>query len=103
VSYLADALTNFTWTSCQAFELAGYVFANDATSPDGAQEYAVLRNRNGEFVQIESITFSWCSEAQATALIERALAGQFDGNHFGVVAACRFQTPDVHGSCQFCS
>lgn len=36
-------------------------FLNDSFSEDGAQEYAVVRNGR----QIESITFSWCSRAEA--------------------------------------
>ena len=40
---LARKLTELTWTGCTAFELEGYLFLNDSTSLDGAQEYAVLK------------------------------------------------------------
>jgi hypothetical protein len=59
---LARILTETTWCCCCGFELAGYLFLNDATSADGAQEYAVVkRGADGEaWRQVESITFSWC-------------------------------------------
>ena len=58
---LARKLTEITWCGCTAFELEGYLWLDDATSPDGAQEFSVLKKCvDGTFVQIESITFSWC-------------------------------------------
>ena len=82
--FLAQKLTQFTWTGCQAMELQGYLFANDSTSPDGAQEYAILKPHEdgGELVQIESITFSWCKEDRALELIDQICAGKFDGFAF---------------------
>jgi hypothetical protein len=65
---LANLLTAHTWTLCAAFLVAGtpYVFLNDATSEDGAQEYGALKvTGEGRFVQVESITFSWCTEERA--------------------------------------
>jgi hypothetical protein len=38
---LAEWLTQRSWTLCTGFAIAGYLFLNDATSEDGAQEYAV--------------------------------------------------------------
>jgi hypothetical protein len=59
--------------------LEGYLFLNDATSADGAQEYAVIRPLpNGEYLQIESITFSWCRAQQALDYIRQVLAGEYD-------------------------
>jgi hypothetical protein len=40
---LALKLTRQNLTSCTGFERAGYLFLNDSTGPDGAQEYAVFR------------------------------------------------------------
>jgi hypothetical protein len=101
---LAEKLTEHTWTCCQAFELQGYIFASDATCGDGAQEYAVLRRvvEPGEFVQVESITFSWCSLEKALALIKRITTGEFDASTYGQVSARRFQTPAEHGRCHLC-
>ncbi len=38
---LAKKLTEMIWCCCNAFELGGYLWLNDSTCPDGAQEYAV--------------------------------------------------------------
>lgn len=101
---LAEKLTEHTWTCCQAFELPGYIFASDATCGDGAQEYAVLRRvkHASEFVQIESITFSWCTFEKALALIRRIIAGEFDACVYGHVPGWRLQTPAAHGRCHLC-
>lgn len=101
--WLADQLCNHTSVGCQAFELDGYVYANDSTSGDGAQEYAVLRPiSDGEFIQIESITFSWCSFTQAREYIACVSRGEFDSNQYGVISRSRFQTMTEHGHCPLC-
>lgn len=102
---LAQQLTEFTWTGCQAFELGRYILANDATSPDGAQEYGVLLsdpNDESRLIQIESITFSWCSEERALELIQRMLFGEFDLNVLGHVAHFRIQAAGEHEFCHLC-
>ncbi len=102
---LAEKLVQYTWTGCQSFSLGDYIFANDSTSPDGAQEYAVLKAaEDGDMlVQIESITFSWCEEVQALAIVLRLLAGDCDSMVFDRVARCRFQTASEHGICEQCA
>ena len=102
---LAHKLTESTWTSCQAFVLDGYLFANDATCADGAQEYAVLKAgpNPGELVQIESITFSWCNDDRASELILRILSGDFDQESYGRVCSSRFRTAREHGTCHLCA
>ena len=102
---LASKLVQFSWTGCQAFVLSGYIFANDATSPDGAQEYAVLRasEEGNELVQIESITFSWCDEVQALAIVSRLIAGECDSIVYGHVSRSRFQTASEHNVCGLCA
>jgi len=62
-----------TWCLCAAFRYKGLLFLNDAFSADGAQEYAVVRESDNQ--QIESITFSWISIAQATQSIEELEKG----------------------------
>ena len=101
---LAEKLTEHSWTLCTGFSLGGYTFLNDATSEDGAQEYAVLkRRRRGGFVQVESITFSWCTRGQAFALIRDVLAGKFDAEAaFGTVSPA-LDTPEAHGRCPLCA
>ena len=68
---LASKLTTMSWTLCTAFELEGLLFANDAFSEDGAQEYAVVRGGR----QVDSVTFSWCTTERALAIIAELLSG----------------------------
>ncbi len=78
---LAEKLTQHTWTSDQGFELGGYLFLNDSTGPDGAQEYAVVKkpqNPGEPYRQVESITFSWCGLEEGRRYVERCTAGEFD-------------------------
>lgn len=102
---LAAKLTGSTWTLCTAFCLGEYIFANDATSPDGAQEYAVLRPRDarGDYQQVETITFSWCTEEQALRLILSALAHEFDEQDLGSVSLRQLQEPRDHMVCEHCA
>lgn len=102
---LARKLTEMTWCGCTAFAISDYLWLNDATSPDGAQEYAVVKRDggNGKPVQIESITFSWCDEAQALDYIRRTLAGKDDGNSFRRQVDPVLQTPEEHGRCPHCA
>lgn len=102
---LAQRLVQYTWTGCQAFQLGHYIFANDSTSSDGAQEYAVLRASDvgADLVQIESITFSWCTEAHALALISQILAGECDSFVYTTVSRGRFQAFAEHGVCGLCA
>jgi len=68
---LAEKLTQYTWTGCTGWKLGKVLFLNDSTCADGAQEYAaVIEPHSGEFFQIESITFSWCTYEQALHHIE---------------------------------
>ena len=101
---LARKLTEITWCGCTAFELKGYVWLNDATSPDGAQEFAVLKQcDDGTFLQIESITYSWCDYDQSLALIKVTLAGEDDVNDFRREVRPILQTPEEHGRCHHCA
>jgi len=71
---LAEKLTQYTWTGCTVWKLQGVLFLNDATCADGAQEYAVvIEPHHGEFYQIESITFSWCTHEEALQHIDNVL------------------------------
>ena len=83
---LVDKLLNYSWTLCTAFRLGHLLFINDATSEDGAGEWAVVIHEPQEGcecvahehdgcsncahgrcpvlsgVQIESITFGWIDD-----------------------------------------
>lgn len=100
---LADQLTQSTWCCCNGFRLGNYLFVNDATCPDGAQEYAALKPLGDAYVQIESLTFSWMTREQALDIIRRVVAGEFDHEHYGTIEPRRLQTPAEHGRCHHCA
>ena len=103
---LAADLTRRSWTLCTAFELAGYLFLNDSTSEDGASEWAVVRIPCGpgeSLVQVESITFGWCSYEAGLKYIRRAIAGEFDNNDFATPVTPRLQSREEHGRCPRCA
>ncbi len=100
---LAEKLTEQTWTLCTAFSLQGYLFLNDATSEDGAQEYAVLKVAEAAHIQIESITFSWCTRERALELIRQVLAGKFDAAGMYGPVKPKLDTPEAHGRCPLCA
>ena len=89
---LARFLTQQTWTLCQAFAIGDLVFLNDSTSEDGASEWAV--HKDGQ--QLESITFSWCTEEEALSYIQRLQAGTL-GRPYKTVA------PRYHPKTQPCA
>ena len=94
---LAEWLTERTWTTCSAFYLRGrgdVVFANDSTSADGAQEYAVFVRAGNRWRQVESIAFGWCTHEEALGYIRRALAGEM--TEFAVDVEPRFETSEEH-------
>ena len=102
---LARKLTEITWTCCTAFELGGYLWLNDATSPDGGQEYAAVKKAgpNGRPLQVESITFSWCDYPTALDYVQRTLRGEDDGSDFAREVSPALQTPAEHGRCCHCA
>lgn len=103
---VARLLTGSTWTLCTAIELSGYLFLNDSTSEDGAREYAVVKKPagpGGQFVQVESITFGWCSYERALDHVRRALSGEFDALDFVRAVEPRLETAAEHRRCHFCA
>jgi hypothetical protein len=101
---LARQLTEMTWCCCNGFSLRDYLFLNDATSPDGAQEYAVLKRcEDGRFLQIESITFGWCDETKALGYLQEILAGGYDRSRFSHEVQPVLETPEQHGRCRHCA
>jgi hypothetical protein len=101
---LARKLTETTWCCCAAFVLGEYLWLNDSTSPDGAQEYAVLKRngRHGTPIQIESITFGWCGETQALEYILETLDGKDDQSLFRRDVVPLLEAPKQHGRCTHC-
>ncbi len=103
---LARQLTGRTWTLCTGFELGGYLFLNDSTSEDAAQEYAVIKrpaDPGGPFIQVESVTFGWCSSAKALAYVRSVIAGDMDGTGLCRQVRPQLDTPTTHGGCHLCA
>ena len=105
---LASKLTKETWCCCQAFRVAGhpdYVWLNDSTSEDGAQEYAACRQdlATGDLHQLESITFDWCDHDRALQFILATLNGDDDYNEWARPVTANVQTPKEHHRCQHCA
>lgn len=75
VEELCEKVTSMTWTLCAGFRLTengkALLFLNDSISEDGTQEYAVF---DGD-LQVESLTFGWCTKEQAIRLVNEVLAG----------------------------
>jgi hypothetical protein len=107
---LALKLREMTWCCCQGWEHGNYLFLNDATCPDGNQEYAVLRAvPNDRYIKIESLTVNWYeSEEKLCKDIEDILNGVYDSADWARPAnKIRLERPEVHGraggkSCQHC-
>jgi len=105
---LGRKLTQHTWTLCTGFYVAGhedYLFLNDATCEDGAGEWGICKRQPGqtEFVQVESITFSWLTLDAALGQIRRVLAGEFDDNDFATSLNLQVETSGEHERCHLCA
>jgi len=101
---LAEVLTGYTWTLCSGFRYNGYLFLNDSFSEDGAQEYGIIKETT-EGIQVETVTFSWCSYEQALQLIKEIVQGDFDNGGWNskIDIILQVQTPKEHGRCQLCA
>lgn len=95
-----DSLVEMTWCPCNGFRVGPYLFLNDSTSPDGAQEYAIVHEATGR--QIESVTFSWMTAERARKSVWLILAGAFDQEHYDTVRNV-IETPEQHGECRHCA
>lgn len=96
---LIHKLLNYTWCGCQGFRLpSGWVLLNDATSPDGAQEYAVLDPRGN---QVESLTVSWMSGQAIRDRLTEIVNG-IDLVDMGRPEVRALETPGEHGTCPLC-
>ena len=85
--HLAEKLAGSTWCLCTGFYVEGHpddLFLNDATHEDGAGEYGVIKKTPDGFMQVESITFSWCDVPKACDYIDKALRGEFDSQGWPV-------------------
>jgi hypothetical protein len=95
VGELVENFTQHTWTLWTGFSLEDLLFLNDSLSEDRAQEYAVVRQGR----QIESLTVSWMSRAEAHNTIDWLLRG--GGEDYGPVSLTLDPAEDHH--CQLCA
>lgn len=127
---LAQKLTEYSWCCCNGFELDGYLWLNDATGADGAQEYAAVRKPTADdphYRQVETITASWCSKAEmlryihdvqhgtasaaidsGVVLVAKSAAELFSALGCGQqskspVVQPRIETPEQHKRCHHCA
>ena len=104
VDDLAEKLTNFTWSTCQAFQLKGYLFLNDSDSREEAQRYVVLQRLPDEtLTEIESITLNWSTAARVLEQLHRVVSGEYDmpaeqAERVDVTV----EKPEKHGICDAC-
>lgn len=103
VEELAKKLHEHTWTLCTAFRVGDLVLANDSTSPDGAQEYAVfrpLKDSAGHYKQIESLTVSWFeSEEKLRQTLQAIVNGEWTETSMGVFVVRTHTSKDYCSHC----
>ena len=105
VAQAADLLQKFkgpvtTWTLCTGWRYQGWLWLNDSTSENAAQEYAVVRE--ADMVQWESITVSWASPDFLRKFIGDLDRGEVEGPFYGQITN-RIETPEQHGRCELCA
>ncbi len=103
---LAEKLAEHTWCGCTGFQIGNYLFLNDATSGDGAQEYAILKKPaapGAPHIQIESITASWMTRERLLEFISRTLQGENDDVEWAIPFAPDLESSEQHGRCHFCA
>ncbi|MCA9076563.1 MAG: hypothetical protein KDA93_16180 [Planctomycetaceae bacterium] len=102
---LARQLIETTWCLCTGFELEGRLFLNDSTSENALNEFAIVkRHEDGRsFLQVESITVSWCDLPQMLHYVQATLMGEYDISDFVHEVSPRLQTPEEHGRCPLCA
>lgn len=106
---LAQKVTEITWCCCNGFRIEGtdYLFLNDATSADGAQEYGAVKrldaSEGAQWLQVESLTLGWCTYERALELIRKVLAGDYDHADYAFPVILRLDTPATHGYCSHCA
>lgn len=104
VEEFARKLTETTWCCCTGFRNGNYIWLNDSTSPDGAQEFAVVKILDStRFVQLESITFGWCDYERSLQLILATLNGQDDRNSWRKPVYPMLESELEHGRCPLCA
>jgi hypothetical protein len=73
ISTLANQLFHYTWTGCTGYQLGDYLFLNDSFTPYGAQEFAVFRITDLDYIQIESITIWTSNEEHLEGVLSQSM------------------------------
>jgi len=94
VQEMARKLSRTTWTGCTGFRAGSLTALNDSSGPDGAQEYAIVRDK----VQIESLTVSWMTLDELTKTLV-----DLDRNGGGVPGGKIALMDHPPGSCVHCA
>lgn len=95
VEELTETLTKHDWCGCSAFKIGEFIFANDSTSADGAQEYGVIWDGK----QIESLTVSWMSHEDFHKAVLKIIEDPTKYGAYGAVPS--FDHPQ--GPCRLCA
>ena len=95
---VADLYRCSSWTGCTGFLWNGLLFLNDSTGPDGAQEYAVVRER--DMLQVESFTVSWMKPERFKELAQEVAKPAWP--HTYRVVSNRIEDPVGH-RCGLCA
>ena len=95
-------MSGLTHTLCTAFRLRhGAILVNDATSEDGAGEWAVLfPAEDGTYLQVDSVTFGWMVYDEARAVIDRIDGDDLDD---GSIEAGIVLRDHPEGTCPLCA
>jgi hypothetical protein len=102
-SELVENLHRRCCTLCTGLRLGSYLFLNDATHEDGAQEFGVVKDLGGgQYLQLESWTVSWMTADRLREEVIDCLAGKLDELGLGGPVTPTIQTPQEHGRCQLC-
>ena len=96
VDELVEKLTQFSWCLCTGFRLGDLTFVNDASSEDGAQEFAVIKDGR----QIESLTVSWMTADVLREVLTNLTSWRSRFEDYGAVT---LNTNHVAGACRFCA
>jgi hypothetical protein len=101
---LVEKLLKTTWTLCTGFRLGKYLFLNDSTGEDRAQEFAVVLDLGeGQYRQLESWTVGWMEPALLVEHVVDCLAGTLDNLKWAHPVSPTLQTPQEHGRCHLCA
>jgi hypothetical protein len=78
IKTLANQLFQYTWKCCTGYQLGDYLFLNDSLTPYGAQEFAVFRITNLDYIQIESIAVWTSNEEHLKGVLSQSIKSRMN-------------------------